>query len=438
MKISQWQRCAILGLCGLSCVTAVAADWSWSVGAGYGHTDNRFKQEANPQSDSSFDTTLVMDGQQRGARFDAKLAANVAYNYRVKDASKDVEGGVAAAFEYRPLPDYLHLMLTDNFGQILGTQNSPDLVVDTPENRVNFNIVEAGPDIFLPLGKRLKLDFSGRYAHSTFGESLTDSTRITKSASMNYALTTSSSAALSASNSHTAFDKLDNDVFSYDVVETALNYRLNSARTTADVSAGRTQLKYRFRELPATTLVRALVSHEFGTRLNVVLGAGTNYSGASNNFVLDQGLLGVDSGTLTDPYTTDAYKSDYADLSGQFSGARVRFTLGAGWARARHVDLVQLNDSTKGVRLSLTRSISQRLDWRISGNYGVRQFELTSARYTDWNAGTGLTWNYTSTVNMRLDYAHVYGVRTGLLTQATPYNFKENQVSLRFFYSPRR
>lgn len=420
-------------LLGLAPFSVSRADWDWSIGAGATYSDNRFREPVNPEGETSLDALLLIDGEHMGPRLDAALAVNATYGLRLRESKGDVLGGLDTDITYRLLPEYLHFSLHDSFGQIKRALDRPD----TPDNRINFNVLSAGPNVIIPFGKRTGLDIYGRWARSYYEEAPANNERKTLGASLNYKLTTFSTISLNASNSRVEYDELD-DSFDYDIQEASLRYVRRTQRTTMDVLGGQTRVKYPDSETPASTLVRASIGHDFSERSSIFLNAGTGYTDAGGRFVLDQSISGVSQNALDAPLSTDAFKSDYADLSLRLTGVRVGITSGVRWDRARHNEEIALDSEQRGVYATVSRRTSARVDLRLEGAYGEREFVQTGSTFIDKSIGVGAVWRFSARISFDLELTHLQGARSDVGPVVTPYDFKENRASLRFMYSPAR
>lgn len=407
---------------------AAQAQWNWSAGVGASHNNNEFKTAEDEVSDTKGDVALAIRGEQTGPKLDTSLALDMSYGVHRLESATELAGGVNGSLLYRLSPRYLHFEADNSFGQY----RRDLLLPDSRDNRSNFNVFTAGPDVILPFGKRSSLRISGRWSDRHFQDSLADSSRLSVSSALAYELSANSSLSLTASNADVSYQLLD-DIYDYTIQEGALNYWYRATQTTINLEGGQTRIKYRDRELPTQPLFRAFISRNITNRSMLTLSMGSTYSDNGDRFVLDQSVLGVDQSTLVGSAGVEVFKSDYAYLAFRGEGARITTGVSVGWARSRHDQETELDSESRQIGFSLTRRSSARTSVFIRGDYAQQVLESPVAKPDDWTAAVGLDWRFRQSLAVVATVEHFAGTRG--LDNA---QYKGDSIGIRFTYSPIR
>lgn len=154
---------------------AVHAD-TYAFGAGYfgEHSDNIRRTPANTEAEWINSLIAGVAYQKTGSVLDANLLAQVEYRDYWRDTYEDGPLYFAdASLLWRIAPERLHWFLTDRFSQITRDVTLPD----TPDNRINANVLSTGPDAYIRFGQINTLVLGLRYGNTTDSDGVLDNDR---------------------------------------------------------------------------------------------------------------------------------------------------------------------------------------------------------------------------------------------------------------------
>lgn len=432
----EMSSCAVVFIfCSTIFSSCFASDWTAQVGAGVSQSDNFSRVEANPDSQTSTDASIAINGTQKGARYDASMASNLAYVRRTGGTSSEVQGALIGSLEYKPITDRLSVSINDTFGQYLDSTNQPVQVVDNPNNRHAYNILSVGPDLQIPISNRVKFSYNSRWIKSLYEHSPYDSDRLQMDARMYYALSSYSSIYVGLTNGKIEFDGYTDPQSSYRITETSAGFSTKSSKGEFNVSLGKTSLKHDHSNGDPSSLMRASIAQNLNKTMRLLFNAGVTYEDPSSGFVLNQGLYGVNSGALAQPFSNDAYKYHYADVGLSLNSAKMTMLGTVNYNRTFYDSQTQLNSNHRSLRVYIARQVSQKLGINLNAELGKRTFVVNDSGYTDWSAGWGLVWHFNAKLAANFGYAHYEGLQNQNSVSSQPYSYKENRANLRLVYS---
>lgn len=413
---------------------AVAQEFQFAVSVGATHSDNVGRVAENEVSDTTATAGLVLGIEREGSRLDADVAADLQWrNYLDDTYGDEVVGGLAATLVFALVPDRFTWTIQDNYGQTLVDRR----FAETPDNRQDTNFFTTGPDLYVPLGERTRLQLSARWSDVAYEDTQqADSERYSGTVGFLRALGPRSNVGLNGTFERVEYDDstaaLD---FDYDRVSGYLSYSVEGARTGLEVRAGYTTVDGALRTYDGP-LFGLTVTREVGARSTLEFNAGTNLTDSADVFTRDQMLGGVDAGTGTVIVTQDPLQSDYVSLGLTVEGTRTSIGFGVDWTQDRQENLTALDRERLGGSLLLTRQLTQRLTARLFGGYATEEIEQ-GADFDEWVVGAGLEWALTETFSVALQADRNDGSGdTG--AGAASRDYVENRVSLTISYSPRR
>ena len=383
--------------------TAVrAAELSYGVDAGVGHTDN----VARTADDEQAETIASIGGQLRLDHESSRLRANVATRMEYReylDNTYDGElaGNLLADGTLDIVEERISWALTDTFGQT--TQNQ--FAAATPDNRENVNYLSTGPNLSLPLGSRNMLIVHGRYKDVSYEDSDLGSERLRGELMLQRDLSDASKLALNATTERVTFDD-ETNFADFDTDEAFLSYSIDAARTTMSFDAGVTEITLGD-ESDSGWLGRLKFKRRASSSLSVGLELGHEFSDAGDAFA----NLQVNQPGSTDPVpvqqTAAPFESNYGTVFGQFSRNRTGIQLRAGYYDESY-ETQPLFDRT---RITLDLNLSRTLNSVLSGNfragYSSQKFETLDRKFADLTATLGLRWNVSRTAFLSVDYQYL-------------------------------
>ena len=412
---------------------AVAQEAQFAVSVGATHSDNIGRAADDQVSDTTATAGLVLGIERQGSRLDADVAADVQWrNYLDDTYGDEVVGGLAGTLVFALVPDRFTWTIQDNFGQTLVDPR----FAETPDNRQNTNFFTTGPDLFVPLGERTRLELSARWSDVAYEDSQADNQRYLGAIGLVRALGPGSMLGLNGTFERIEYDDsttvLDVD---YDRVSGYASYSVEGARTGLEVRAGYTTVDGALRSYDAP-LFGLTLTRQVGARSTLEFNAGTNLTDSADVFTRDQMLGGVDAGTGGVIVSQDPLQSDYVSLGLAVEGARTTLNLGVDWTKDEQENLTEFDRERLGGSVVVARQMTQRLTARLFGGYATEEIEQ-GADFDEWVVGLGLEWALTDTLALTLQADRNEGAgETGVGSASRDYT--ENRVSLAISYSPRR
>lgn len=436
---SSWSAsCVCFLLCGAMLLTdSSASEWNATAGAGLSYSDNLYRTSHDHKSDYAYDAYLGLNGKQQGSRYSTSLASNLTFRKYSSDQNSEVLGAVTTSAQYSPLVNLLTISVTDTFGQYLASASQPEMTLDVPSNRLGYNILALGPSIYIPLGSRTKISTNAQWVNSTYEGSPYDTTRLQYGSELNYALSQSSSIYVTHSASRIKFDRVVASQMTYDafdIIETGFGFTMKTAKSNMNLLAGRTSVKYPLDTKSPNTLFRGDLSRRIGKSVALLLSAGVSYEDSGSNYALSQNIYGIDSGSLTQALTNDAFKFHYANASINYSGSKNNLSLGINANRSFHSINTQLDYERQSLNLRLSHRFSQRIDIDFGSDFGKQKFTANASTYNDWSFGASLRWHLTKNADINFGLSHNHGSQTGAFQGAQSYNYNENTARLALMY----
>ena len=412
---------------------AVAQEVQFAASVGATHSDNIGRVAEDEVSETTATAGLVLGIERQGSRLGADVAADLQWrNYLDDTYGDEVVGGLAATLVFAVVPDRFTWTIQDNFGQTLVDRR----FAETPDNRQNTNFFTTGPDLYVPLGERTRLELSARWSDVAYEDTQADSERYSGTVGFLRVLGPRSNLGLNGTFERIEYDDstpaLD---FDYDRVSGYLSYGVQGGRTELELRAGYTTVDGALRTYDAP-LFGLTLTRQVGARSTLEFNAGTNLTDSSDVFTRDQMLGGVDAGTGTVVVSQDPLRSDYMSLGLSVEGTRSTLRFGVNWTKDEQENFTALDRERLGGSVLLTRQMSQRLTARLFGSYATEEIEQ-GADFDEWVVGAGLEWAFTETFSLALQVDRNDGSGdTGV--GATSRDYVENRVSLTISYSPRR
>ncbi len=220
--------------------TSHAGEFAYGVGYLGEHSDNIRRTPTDPQSEWVNSAIAGVVYLENGPALDAHLLAQAEYRDYKNDIYNDGPVYYAdASLLWRITPQRLNWVFVDRYSQVTRDVTLPD----TPDNRVNANVLDTGPDFYIRFDQVNTLVLGLRYGNASYSEGDLDSNRYGASARWQYASTAETTYSL---NYEAEQVKYDNEILNENVMRQDLFIR-----------AERRQARARFRmDLGATRLDR--------------------------------------------------------------------------------------------------------------------------------------------------------------------------------------
>jgi hypothetical protein len=184
---------------------------------------------------------------------------------------------------------------------------------------------------------------------------------------------------------------------------------LTGARTSLSVGGGVTRVRVTDHS-DSGLLLKAQAVRKLGTRSELSIGAGTQFSNTGDVFQHDQQTLGLSLGNGEAVISHDPYKMKYADVMLRtIAGPLLNFDVLANWRKEEHSVQTQFNRSWESLRGEATQRLTARLSASLSAAYERNQYGTLGLSFDDWVIDSGLSWNLTARSVLQLRYQHYVG-----------------------------
>ena len=435
---------------------------SWALTAGVTHSDNIGRTTDDRTSDSIAQLGLQLGLMDLRPRLVTQLQTNLSYwEFLHSSFKSQLVGGANGGLQLSILPERFTWTLHDNFGQVAV---DPTAVV-TPGNMQNVNLFTTGPNITLPLGGSVNtLALQGLYSKSNYGTTNQDNHQYLGSLALQHKLSARTTVSLTGTDTHTVYE---NSVVGggFDVREASLGIDAVGIRTSLSGSAGYTQLKY-LGQTHDGLLARLGLTRLIGSRSQLALELGTEYSDSASDFAQGQefqgvqgtggtaggaavipggalipgggpllvgGAAGVPGGVSLATVSTDPYKSDYASAIWNLIGSRNQLSVDFTLRKESHQQQTDLNRRLGTATVTLSRRLSPLLIVNANGTYTRQRFEQVDIDVNSWSLGAGVDWTMTRTIALQARFDRQDGSGTG-----PQRNYTEDRIYVGISYSDGR
>ena len=183
----RWTLLLGIGLGGWFAQSACAGELAYGLGYVGEYSDNIQRAPANPRDEWINSVVAGAAYRENGPALDAHLLAQAEYRDYKNDIYNDGPLYYAdASLLWRIAPQRLNWIFLDRYDQITRNISLPD----TPDNRVNTNVLSTGPDLFIRLGSVNTLVLGLRYGNASYSEGDLDNSRYGASARWLYVANT--------------------------------------------------------------------------------------------------------------------------------------------------------------------------------------------------------------------------------------------------------
>lgn len=428
---------------------------NWALTAGMTHSDNIGLAIDDRISDTIAQVGLQLGLSDTRPRLDAVLATNLNYwDFLSGSYKSQLVGGASGGLTFNLIPERFIWTTTDNFGQVAADPTAPV----TPGNMQNVNVFTTGPYIELPLGSQINsLALQGLYTKANYGTSLEDSQQYLGSVGILHKLSTRVTVSFTASDLRTSYDE-SLAGSSFDVRTAVFGFNGGGVRTTLFASGGYTQLLYLGQTHDGLT-GRLGLTRLIGSRSQLSLEVGTQYSDAASQFAQQQNFQGVQSGPVagggaalagggsptqvgvpgvpggvsTTTISTDPFKSEYANTTWDLLGARTSLSLGLNLQKEVHQTQTDLNRRLGTLVVTVSRRLSPLLTVNANAAYTRSRFDTTDVNLNTLTLGAGLDWTVSRVLSLQARFNRQNGSGTGAQRQYT-----EDRVYIGISYSDGR
>jgi hypothetical protein len=401
-----------------------------SLNLGVEHTDNVQRTAVNEESQDVGVAGLQLEINSKRPRLVTDVSGNLEYKDYLDDAfDSELVGGVDASLDFAFIPQHLHWVVEDNFGQIANQRQ----LADTPDNRQNVNYLSTGPDITFSMGGRTALKLSGRYGDAYYENTPEDNQSLGGSVALIRRVADKAAWSVNASTTEVEYD--EDELFAkYRLNNGYLRYEAEGSRTTFSADAGYTEVESDGDKVSDGPLFRVELSRAVATRSRVGFQAGTEFTTPGEAFRRNQTVAGIQTTGADDGLPiTDPYQLDYAYLTFSTLWTRGSLVATLNARNEEHEIVTQQDRDIRGASLQVTRRLTPRVSADLGGFYDKEEFVNTDVDFDEWNVTLGVTWllGRGFSLNVRLD--HLEGSSDDGLR-----DYEENRGYIGIAYAPRR
>jgi hypothetical protein len=398
-------RCLLGGLAGALALTAQhaasAGDLAYEFTAGAGQSDNITRSAVDPIDETIAAAGLRFSFDQRGARVEADLVGNLAYNDYLDDTyDSEVLGNIVGNASWELVQEHLRWLASDNFGQVL----TDPFVPATPENRENLNYFSTGPEATFALGSQTQMNAGARYSLTTYETSGFDSDGVLGQLGLERLLSKSSSLGLNVSWQDVSYDDaaLNAD---YEEAEAFLRFSATGTRTYLRIDAGYNQINHDVDDsTDSGPLFRIDASRRVSARSRATLSAGHEFSGSGSAFASGQSGGDITLDPIGGRQTAQPFMLDHASLGWKLTRNRTEFGLSGSWNSQEYSDAPSLDQSFVTLEGSVSHDISPALNLQLDLSSTDGSFEQAGVDYRDLTAGLSLRWRMSRRLSLRFSY----------------------------------
>jgi hypothetical protein len=398
---------------------------TYSADAGIGYSDNISETSVDKRSDEMLAVGVQLAGLEQSARFEGAVLGDLEHlNYLQGTYGPQVIGNFAGSGSYALVPNFVHWMAQDSFGQGL----VDPFASESPGNTEYINTFTTGPTFTIPLGVLTLLDVSARYSRVTYQVSPLDSNDYGGSVSLTHLLSARSRISLNLQSERYEFTDPFNP--SYDQREAFARYDIQGARTHIVVDGGFDQI--RGSQLSSNgALARLNVSRTVAEGSVVSLSAGREPSNSAAFLAQNQGVSGIGLQTTAGVQSATPFTNQYATVGWSFSRRRTTLGLTLAHYNQIYVGHSQLDQSYTSAGVRASRIVYP--GWTVSAffDYTKQTFaqQVGNGNYTEERVGTNAVWQMSRKLALTFEYDH-YNRDSELAL----YTFSENRVWLRLRY----
>ena len=426
----RWTLLLGVGLGGWFVQCTCAGELAYGLGYVGEYSDNIQRTTSNQQSEWINSVLAGVAYRENGPVLTANLLAQAEYRDYKNNIYNDGPLYYAdASLLWRISPQRLNWIFVDRYDQITRNITLPD----TPDNRVNTNVLSTGPDLFIRLGSVNTLVLGLRYGNATYSEGALDNSRYGASARWLYAANTEMTYSLNYEAEKSEYDNVDlnDNLMRHDVFIRA-DTRQARARFMLDVGA--TQIdRDRAGEtsgyLARLTWAQQLTS---GSSAGILLGseyqdAGTALLATATSPISAPGA--PPSLPVTGDVTNDFFYTKRAELYYSRSGSSLGLNARA-YYRDIDYEVARLDRHEAGGRIEMIYSLSSLLATTVYGSHLDIQYQ--SFTRDDRENETGIRFLYR--VNRNLSAA-LDGRKSWRYSTDVRQEYTDNRVLFSLLYS---
>ena len=410
--------------------TSSAGELAYGVGYLGEYSDNIHRTPTAPRSEWINSAIAGVVYQENGPALDAHMLLQAEYRDYRKNEFKDGPLYFAdASLLWRISPQRLNWSLADRYSQITRDVTRPD----TPDNRVNANVLSTGPDLSIRLGPVNTLVLGLRYGNAVYNDGDHDNNRYGGSARWQYAATSELTYSL---NYETEAVKFGNERLNENTLRQDEFIRIDrhQARSSFVLDLGATQIERDrtgktsghlarltwSQQLTSTSSAGVVYAREYQDAETVLLSTATNPVPAPGAPALSPATNAV----TNDVFYTKRLETFYNRIDSSYGlGARV-------FIRNIDYEVSSQDRQEAGGRIDVSYNPSGLLSTTVYGRYTDLRYQGSTRDDQESEAGIRFLYRLSRTLGASLE-----GRKTWRNSNVALQEYTDNRVLIALQYS---
>jgi hypothetical protein len=410
-----------------------AESFAYGVDVGIGESDNVTLVRTDKVSQTMAVTDLDFDFKDQTRRFDVDAKGNFTdLNYLQGAYGNQLVGRFDGRADAALIPERVIWVLTESFGQ---AQIDPFVAV-VPTNLENINYVATGPDANFKLGPTVFLDFSARYAKTTYQTDPFDSNTVNASAALGRALSAQSSIAINGSFERVLFDNTDVNT-NFNRSSVYAHYEVQGARTNLTANLGATKVDQGSESFTGPN-AKLQLSRKLSSVSTLTFTVGRDITDGSTAFAnLQSGAIGgIVTGAAV--VTQNNYTVTYGSAAWDYTRNRTTIGVSGTWEKDSYDGQPLLNLTRGSAEFRIERKLSSMLTAQLLGRLYRNDYANTDFAETDGLVGAALMFHAGRGLEIKLRYDHSSRSVSGVgVVPGVSSGYNENRAFLTIGYRPR-
>ena len=398
--------------------------FTYGADAGIGYSDNVNESSNDKRGDEMLGIGVQLAGLEQSARFQGGVLADLDHvNYLQGTSSPQLIGNFAGYGSYALIPDYIHWMAQDSFGQGL----IDPFASQSPGNLENINTLTTGPTFSIPLGALTMLNVSARYSRVSYQVSPLDSNDYGGSVSLAHLL--SAHSRISVNIQDERYEYTDPINPSYQDREAYVRYDIQGARTHIDADVGYDQVRGNTDLSSNGVLARLSISRTIAEGSVVSLSAGRDTSNSSSFLTQSQSVTGIGLQATSGRQTATPFTNQYESLSWGLVRRRTTFSFGVAHYLQLYDGQSSLDNTITSGSARVSRVVYPGWSVGLAGQYSKNIFAPQSGgNYTQKQGGLNVKWQMARKLALSFEYDHF------IRNSEAQFNYTENRMWVRVQY----
>jgi hypothetical protein len=386
---------------------------------GAGYSDNILRRSSLEESGTYTAIGTVINVARDTTRVNAEVTGDLEFrNYSTEGVKDEPYGDLNARAELYAVPDRFSWIVEDQFGQ--GRVDPFNAI--GPGNQEQINIFSTGPALYLPIGERTELRLSTLIGRRTYGDSVGfDNDTLDSGIGLYRQLSSTAEIGLNFESREVQYDdsQLDNTI-----ERVYFSYKKTLANGTAALDVGGNSVDF-ISTSESQPYFNVSWTNDVSSRTTVAFDIEQALFDSSDNFRGGQ--------TFEDPLrTTDVYERTSGGASVIVTPDRSRISASVRLGEDRYVNDNSFDNDMTQLRLTLERTVSERLTAGFDFNTVQRDFTSSNQRDEDRRTSLYFVRAFGRQLSIDVKYEHISrgGVNTG--------TYDENSIRVMLLYALRR